>query len=73
MAVVLAATAILLLYLVHNVYRLTQNIAKAKASGLPYVVLPVFVYTTFWLATHPIWLGLLNRVLPSSWRGLRLR
>jgi len=69
--IALACAAILTLYLLGNIYRLTQKIAKAKASGLPYIVLPVHVYDTFWLASYWIWASLLDRVLPAKWKGIR--
>ena len=43
-----------------------HNLRAAKASGIPYVIVPVFLYHRFWLVTHPLWLiGI--RKLPKSW------
>jgi cytochrome P450 len=44
-----------------------RNIKKAKESGLPYVIVPVFVLNRTWLVTHPIWLKLARKYLPYSW------
>lgn len=54
------------LYL-YNYYRcFARNLAAAKASGLTYVVVPVFVFNRFWLITHRLWWPLLER-LPRRW------
>ncbi|KAF7505768.1 hypothetical protein GJ744_000439 [Endocarpon pusillum] len=44
-----------------------RNIEKAKESGIPYVVVPVFVLHRFWLTTHPLWLKLARNFLPEEW------
>ncbi|KAF2195514.1 cytochrome P450 monooxygenase-like protein [Zopfia rhizophila CBS 207.26] len=67
----LALSAIIVaVYLVHNYRSLARNIAAAKSSGLPIIILPWNVYSMLWLATYPIWLPLLRNLIPSSWRGL---
>ncbi|KAF1357924.1 cytochrome P450 monooxygenase-like protein [Lizonia empirigonia] len=64
---VLAATA---LYKGFNLYRSWQsNIALAKSSGLPVVIIPWNVFSVFWLATFYIWIPILEVILPASWRG----
>jgi cytochrome P450 len=45
-----------------------RNIKIAKASGIPYVVVPVFLLHRFWLLTHPLWLQLARKYLPKEWR-----
>ena len=44
-----------------------RNLKLAKASGIPYVVVPVFLYNRFWLFTHPLWLKIARRVLPPAY------
>ncbi|KAE9967749.1 hypothetical protein BLS_006187 [Venturia inaequalis] len=43
---------------------LYRNIQKAKASGIPYIVSPIYAYNPVWLATGKLWMPLL-RLLPS--------
>lgn len=47
-----------------------QNIALAKSSGLPIVVIPWNIFSTFWLATFYIWTPILEVILPASWKGI---
>jgi hypothetical protein len=69
---VLSAIACVLLYHVLNTYQaLKRNIARAKSSGLPYVVTPVHVFGVGWLATYYLWIPILNK-LPGSLKGLWL-
>ncbi|KAI9836787.1 MAG: hypothetical protein M1819_000952 [Sarea resinae] len=65
---VLALVALLLplIYAVNWYRGLARNIREAKASGIPYVVLPVFIYNRYWLTTHRIWIPWLRK-LPASW------
>lgn len=49
-----------------------KNIALAKSSGLPVVVIPWNIFSVFWLATFYIWTPILERILPASWRGVWL-
>lgn len=52
-----------------TLYRQWQsNIALAKSSGLPVVVIPWNVFSVFWLATFYIWIPVLELILPLSWR-----
>ena len=43
-----------------------RNLAAAKASGIPYVILPIFPVARFWLTTQALWLPFL-RLLPRKW------
>lgn len=45
---------------------LRLNVADAKRTGLPYVIVPVFALQRRWLIVSPIVLPLLRK-LPSSW------
>ncbi|KEF62653.1 uncharacterized protein A1O9_00626 [Exophiala aquamarina CBS 119918] len=60
----------LLTYLVYysvNYYLcFRRNLVKAKQSGLPYVVVPVYLLNRFWLVTHRLWAPLLAK-LPRNW------
>lgn len=68
---VLCAIATVVFYFSTNTYRnLQRNIALAKSSGLPVVVTPCNVFSTFWLSTFFIWIAILKKILPVSCRGL---
>jgi len=62
----LVFAALLLVGTVQYVRVLSANIAKAKQSGLPYTVTPVYGFNRLYLITHRIWLRLLYK-LPDSW------
>lgn len=65
---VVAATT---LYKGITLYRQWQsNIALAKSSGLPVVLIPWDVFSTPWLATFYIWVPIIEAILPASWRGV---
>ncbi|KAF1815462.1 cytochrome P450 [Eremomyces bilateralis CBS 781.70] len=38
----------------------------AKASGFPYIALPLYPYTRFWMATCGLWLPIIRKLLPTS-------
>lgn len=61
-----AIAAFILYQIVSTIIALRRNIEKARASGIPYVVVPVYFMSTFWLAGHRLALPLLSR-LPLSW------
>ena len=42
--------------------RFRRNLATAKRSGIPYVVVPFFYLNRFWLVTHLLWLKILRRL-----------
>jgi len=59
------------IYQILSKYRgLQRNIALAKSSGLPVVVAPWYTFSILWLSTFKLWLPLLQRFLPQSWRGM---
>lgn len=71
---VLGALVATALYKCFTLYRNWQcNIALAKSSGLPVVVIPWNIFGVFWLATFCIWIPVLEVVLPASWRGVWFR
>lgn len=47
-----------------------KNIALARSSGLPVVIIPWNIFSVFWLATFYIWTPILDVVLPASWKGI---
>lgn len=52
-----------LVYYVINYYLcLRRNLAKAKQTGIPYYVVPVYFLNRFWLVTHRLYLPLLARL-----------
>ncbi|KAK5061119.1 hypothetical protein LTR84_007661 [Exophiala bonariae] len=56
-----------IIYYITNYYlALSRNIAKAKRSGIHYVVLPVYFLNRFWLIFHRLFLPVLAR-LPRKW------
>lgn len=68
----IGALAVVIWFLVHRYRNLARNLAAAKSSGLPVIVVPWNVYSVFWLATNPIWLPFLRR-LPAFCHGLWLQ
>lgn len=46
--------------------RICRNIKEAKSSGLKYVILPFFIFSTTWAIIQALFLPLLDR-LPESW------
>jgi hypothetical protein len=57
----------LLLYKTFNTIRsFRHNLARARASGITYIVVPVFFLKRWWLASHRLFFPLLAK-LPSSW------
>lgn len=59
-------TLILSLYIGTLLVFLQHNIAVAKASGLPYVVVPCHTTGLSWLVLQPAILPILN-LLPYKW------
>ena len=66
--IVLAVLALTLLQTLRCYTAFRRNLALAKASGIPYVMLPISPIATFWLVTQVLWTPLLRR-LPTSWTG----
>ncbi|KAH8893390.1 cytochrome P450 [Thozetella sp. PMI_491] len=46
---------------------LRANIAKAKATQLPYIVVPIHPHNGLWQLTSAIWVPLIKLLLPKSW------
>lgn len=57
----------LLLYKCFTLIRdFRRNLARARASGIHYIIVPVYFLRRWWLASHRLFLPLLAK-LPSSW------
>ncbi|KAK2625090.1 hypothetical protein QTJ16_005459 [Diplocarpon rosae] len=55
------------IYLIYyNTSGLLNNLAAAKRSGLPYIIVPVNIYNPAWLITHKLWVKFFS-YLPDSW------
>ncbi|EKD16552.1 cytochrome P450 [Drepanopeziza brunnea f. sp. 'multigermtubi' MB_m1] len=63
-AVAVAGAVFYILY--SNVSGFLKNLAAAKRSGLPYIIVPVNIYNSAWLMTHKIWVRFFSW-LPASW------
>ncbi|KAH7081844.1 cytochrome P450 monooxygenase-like protein [Paraphoma chrysanthemicola] len=57
-------------YFITTYRNLSRNVALAKSSGLPVVVIPWNVFSVFWLSTFALWTPVLKALLPASWQGL---
>jgi len=64
--ILLAFGALTVAYSLWCLRCLQLNVAEAKRSGIPYVVVPVYTFNTAWLITHRMWLRLLSYI-PLSW------
>src|SRR5450755_4526834 len=59
----LLAPAVLLVAYTANWYLcFHRNLQKAKGSGIPYVVVPVFLFHRFWLITYLMWVPYLRKL-----------
>ena len=64
--VVIVVCIPLILFLWQKYRALVRNLAAAKASGIPYIISPIFALSPGWLYTQKIWEPFLRR-LPSRW------
>lgn len=64
----LLAAGALSAYVGYSLLCLARNVRVAKASGVPFVIVPFYVFHRFWLLTHPIWLKLMRK-LPGTWKS----
>jgi cytochrome P450 len=62
----IAPAALLVAYTANWYLCFHRNLQKAKASGIPYVLVPVFLFHRFWLVTHLIWVPYLRK-LPEKY------
>ena len=64
--IVLTLLTLVLYQVITSIVSFRRNLAKAKASGITYVIVPIYWLQRWWLAAHPLFLPLLAR-LPDSW------
>ena len=64
--IALAILALAFLQAVRCYTAFRRNLAAAKASGIPYLILPIYPVATTWLVTQALWKPFLRR-LPNSW------
>lgn len=55
-----ALVALLVVYLAQTYLAFQKNLAAAKASGLPYIVSPIYAFNPVWLLTHSLFLPIIN-------------
>ncbi|EWC46304.1 hypothetical protein DRE_04475 [Drechslerella stenobrocha 248] len=63
----LVVLSLLAYYVLSSSYGLWKNVQKAKASGLPYVVLPVHIFNPFWIVFGRIVIGQVVKYFPDAW------
>ena len=64
--IIIGLATLIGLFILKNVLQLWRNIAEAKASGIPYIVLPVFQVNRLYQLAGIVLTPVL-RALPSSW------
>ncbi|KAF2147211.1 uncharacterized protein K452DRAFT_348009 [Aplosporella prunicola CBS 121167] len=64
--ILLAAIALATLYLCNTYRCFAANLAAAKRSGLPYILLPWDKFNVIWMLTGDFWFPLLQK-LPATW------
>ena len=64
--VITAILALAIIVIGKNVYSFRKNLAAAKASGIPYRIVPVFIVNRTWQVSQVFALPIL-RSLPASW------
>lgn len=52
---------------VNRYLRFQRYLKAAKASGIPYIVVPVYLFHRFWLITHPLWLPIIKSFPKRFW------
>lgn len=63
----IALVALVAVYGVQTYSAFRKNLAAAKASGLPYIISPIYTFNPFWLLSHEFFLPLL-RLVPERHR-----
>ncbi|KAI1612465.1 cytochrome P450 [Exophiala viscosa] len=67
LSLILLGVALLFLYNISStILSLRRNVQVAKQSGIPYVVVPIYLLKTWWLITNRLWLPFLAK-LPPKW------
>jgi cytochrome P450 len=65
--ILLASVVLLAAYAINWYLSFRRYLQLAKSSGLPYVIVPVFLFNRVWLVTHPLWLPYIRK-LPEKYR-----
>lgn len=64
--IAVALLGLSILYAINTYRSFARNLAAAKASNIPYVIAPVYVFQRAWLLTHRMWMPYLRK-LPQRW------
>ena len=62
--IISVTTSLVLIYAWKTYQGLSQNLAAAKSSGIPYIIVPVYLYSPAWIILQMIWISCL-RMLPD--------
>lgn len=62
--IILIITSFLLVYGWKVYHDFSRNLAAAKASGIPYIIVPVYLYNPAWMLSQTLWAPYL-RMLPD--------
>ncbi|KAI9769539.1 MAG: hypothetical protein M1840_004017 [Geoglossum simile] len=69
---VVVVAALLPVFYFFSLYRrFRTNLQAAKASGIPYVILPIYMLNRVWMMTSQLWLPAV-KMLPDSWTKNRI-
>ncbi|KAK6334029.1 hypothetical protein TWF696_002537 [Orbilia brochopaga] len=66
-AVLLLLVSFPVYYIISSSYSLWKNVQKAKRSGLPYVIVPIYTYNPLWILTGRRLLKWVVRKYPDAW------
>ena len=64
--IVLALFVLFVFYIFRYCQAFARNLATAKASNIPYVIVPVYFMNRTWLVTQRLWIPYIQK-LPASW------
>ena len=65
--ILLAPVVLLAAYAINWYLSFLRYLKLAKSSGLPYVIVPVYLFRRLWLITHLLWLPYIRK-LPEKYR-----
>ena len=66
----LIITTLFFLYSWKTYHDFSRNLAAAKSSGIPYIIVPVYLYNPAWMISQPLWapyLRMLPHRLTDTW------
>lgn len=64
LTIILIVTSLLFVYGWKSYHDFSRNLALAKSSGIPYIIVPVYLYNPVWMITQTLWAPYL-RMLPD--------